>query len=478
MKKYILIAATVFFALYSCNDFLTLQPEYMINENTFYKTTSDYETALVGTYSTIQDLHNRSILYLTELTTDNTDIQWSSPTVSEMECDEMNLTSTNDFTYSTWNYCFTTISRCNNILSRIETANFDEAKKSQFKGESLFLRAYCYFYLVRIYGDLPLIEVAFRSPNEIAAFDMSRKPVSEIYTLIISDLKESATLLNSVTGLEKSRASAGSAKALLGKVYLTQKDYASAATSLKEVIDMNKYSLMPNYKTLFTNGNDNLAESIFEIKYIGGNVGEGNNFSTIFTPPRFDMAIFPGNMQGSGRIVPTTAIGDSYEKGDLRRAASIADSVKLISGKYAKNIYGLKFVDFTTGIQGDGSINFTSLRYADVLLMYAEALNETSKTNEAHTYINLIRTRAGLNSLTGLSKADFALAIEKERQLEFLLEGQRWFDLIRTGRAKTVLNKYFTDHNLRFSVTDDELLMPIPQRERDINPNLQQNPGY
>jgi len=478
MKKYLLIAATVFMSLYSCNDFMTLQPEYMINENTFYKTASDYETALVGAYSGLQGLHSNSLLYLGELTTDNAEIQWSSPEVSEMECDEMNMTATNGFAYSVWNSCFKIISRCNNIISRIENADVDESVKAQYKGESLFLRAYCYFYLVRLYGDLPLIEVAFRSPNEIAAFDMSRKPASEIYALIISDLKEAASLLNNVTGLPKSRASVGASKTLLGKVYLTQKEYALAVTSLKEVIDMNIYSLVSDYGNLFNGKNEGSKESIFEIEYLSGNVGEGNSFSTILTPPRFDMAIFPGNMQGSGRIVPTQYVENKYEQGDLRRSASIADSVKLINGKYAKNIYGLKFVDFTTGLQGDGGINFTSLRYADILLMYAEALNETGKTTEAHTYLNMIRSRAGLSSLSGLAKVDIMLQLEKERQLEFLCEGQRWFDLVRTGRAKTVINNYFSDRGLKFSVTDNELLMPIPQAEIDINPNLTQNTGY
>ncbi len=478
MKKYLILAVTLFFGVSSCNDFLTLQPDYLVNENSYYKTAADFETVLIGSYSELQVLHNNTILYLTELTTDNCNIQWSSPTVSEMECDEMNLTSTNSFVNSVWNSCLKTISRCNNVLSRIDDVTIDESRKSQYKGESLFLRAYCYFYLVRLFGDVPLIEVAFRSPNEIAAFDMSRKPASEVYNLIIRDLQSASTLLNGVTGLSKSRASVGAAKTLLGKVYLTQKNYAQAATTLKEVIDMNSYSLATNYKTLFTNNNDELPESIFEIKYLSGNVGEGNGFSTVFTPPLFNMAIFPGNMQGSGRIVPTKNIGDAYEPGDLRRAASISDSVKLTNGTYAKNIYGLKFVDFTTGLTGDGGINFTSLRYADVLLMYAEALNETSKTNEAQPFLSLVRLRAGLASLTGLSKAEVSVALEKERRVEFLCEGHRWFDLLRTGQTITVMNKYFQDHGLNFTVKETELLMPIPQSERDIDPNLKQNPGY
>src|SRR5690606_14288529 len=128
-------------------------------------------------------------------------------------------------------------------------------------------------------------------------------------------------------GMSKSRASVGAAKTLLGKVYLTRQQFDKAASVLKEVIDANTYTLDQNYGRLFTNGNDELPESVFEIKYLSGNVGEGNSFSSIFTPARFDMAMFPNNMQGSGRVLPTAEIAASYEPNDRRRSASIGDSV-------------------------------------------------------------------------------------------------------------------------------------------------------
>ncbi len=461
-----------------CSDFLQLQPEYEINENSFYKNANDFETALIGNYAGLQGLHNTSITYLGELTIDNAEIKWTSPTIAETEFDEMNPTPSNSFLGTIWTTCFATVSRSNNILARLEGADIAEGRKKQFRGEALFLRGYAYFYLVRIFGELPLVEVAFRSPNEIMAYDMSRKPVTEIYNLIESDLTEAASLLTGVSGLSKSRASAGAAKTLLGKAYLTQKKYQNAATLLKEIIDSNAYTLESSYEKLFTNGNDELPESIFEIKYLSGNVGEGNGFSAIFTPARFDMAIFPNNMQGSGRVLPTPEVAGAYEAGDKRRSASIGDSVRLVTGRYEKELYGLKFVDFTTGVQGDGGINYTSLRYADVLLMYAEAANETDQPSTAETYMNLVRARAGLAGLTGLTKEETRLALEKERQLEFLLEGHRWFDLVRTGRLQAVMNAYFTAKGLKFTVADHELVMPIPLREIDINPNLGQNKGY
>lgn len=477
MKKYSLILILLI-SLVSCKDFLVLQPEDQISSATFYQTAIDFNTAMVGAYSGLQTLHNGPVLYLGELTTDNLEIQWTSPTVSEYECDQANITSTNSFISSVWSTCFTAISRSNNILARIDNSSLDAAVKSQYKGEALFLRAYCYFYLVRFFGDVPIVKQTFSSPDEVAASDMTRKPAADVYALIIDDLQNSATNLANVSSLKKERASVGAAKALLGKVYLTRKDFAKSATVLKEVIDMNKYSLATSYKSLFTNGNTSLAESIFEIRYLSGNVGEGNDFSSYFTPFLFNMSIFPGNMTGSGRMVPTMDTYNAYEAGDLRKAASIGYPVTLSNGKTENATYGMKFVDFTTGVTGDGGVNFTSLRYADVLLMYAEALNETDKTTDAHTYLNMVRTRAGLTGLSGLSKGDFSLALEKERRMEFLYEGQRWFDLVRTGRAQTVLNKYFADKGLSFKVDAFELLMPIPQSEIDINPKLVQTTGY
>jgi hypothetical protein len=278
--------------------------------------------------------------------------------------------------------------------------------------------------------------------------------------------------------MPKGRASAGAAKTLLGKVYLTEKKYTDAATVLKEVIDLNTYSLVDDYGSLFDGSNERSSESIFEIEYLSGNLGEGNYLSSAFTPGLFGIAIFPNNMSGSGSMCPTRGLFNAYEEGDLRKAASMIDSVKMTNGTYQRTLCGLKFVDFSTGTGGDGGVNFTTLRYADVLLMYAEALNETSQTATAHDYLNLVRDRAGLDGLSGLSKDGFALALEKERRVEFCCEGHRWFDLVRTGRAQTVLNAYFVSTGFSYSIENHELLMPIPSDEIEIDPRLKQNPEY
>jgi len=171
-------------------------------------------------------------------------------------------------------------------------------------------------------------------------------------------------------------------------------------------------------------------------------------------------------------------MANAYENGDLRKNASVSDSVPMSDGSTVRMLYGKKFVDFTASNIADMNNNFTVLRYADVLLMYAEVLNETGKTADAQSYINIVRQRAGLSDISGLSKGQVSLALERERRVEFLYEGHRWFDLVRTGRALAVLNAYFAASGLSYSVEDYETLMPIPQREIDINPALEQNPGY
>lgn len=477
MKKYwYLMGLLVFFS--SCKKFLNLQPQFQLSTASFYETQGDFETAIVGAYSELQGLYSSSMIYLGELTTDNAYIHWTSPTTSEQELDQMLITPSNNFVGAAYSINFKIVNETNAILDEIEGASFQNSVKDIYKGEAEFLRGLAYFNLVRLFGEVPLVTVNFKSPSEIQDYDMTRKPVTQVYDQIISDLKQAIVHLQGGTNPGKSRASANAAKTLLGKVYLTIHKYPEALIELNEVIASNKYSLQHNYETLFTNNNDDLPESIFEVKYLSGNIGEGNSFSSLFTPASFNAAIFPNNMNGSGRILPTKDVINSYESGDRRRKATIMDSLKLLDGSYDKIPYGLKMVDFTVGIQGDGGINYIPLRYADVLLMYAEGLNETNKTIDAFPYINLVRERAGLGDLSGLSQEELRLAIEKERRVEFLEEGHRWFDLIRTGKAISVINDYYSNNGLSFSVTEYKLLMPIPLREINIDPNLKQNPGY
>ena len=478
MKRNIFICLIGAFTLLSCDDFLTLEPEYQISDQSFYKDKNDFEALIMGCYSGLQSLHNGPFQFIAELTTDNAYITVQSPGIHELECDEMNLTSSNSYINSYWSTSYRTIARCNNLINRADESKMTDQYKAQYKGEAYFIRAFCYFNLVRTFGEIPLVVVDFRNPEEAKAYDMTRRPVEEIDKQIEKDLSTAVELLSGVS-LNKGRGSVGAAKALLGRYYLTRKKYADVISVLKEVIESNQYTLVDDYEKLFTKDNDDLPESIFEIKFMSGNVGEGNSFAQNEVPTLYGgMSLFPGNQLGGGRLSPTTDIVNAYEEGDKRKDASVSDSIPMDDGTVYKMWYGKKFVDFTASVITDMDNNFTILRYADVLLMYAEALNESGNSVDAHSYLNMVRKRAGLNEKTNLSKEEFILAMEKERRVEFLHEGHRWYDLVRTGRAKTVLNQYFTNEGKGFTVEDYELLMPVPQRERDIDPNLSQNPGY
>lgn len=480
MKTLILCALILLVsALHSCKkDFLELNPSDRLNDGNFYQDESDFERALIGSYARIRPLfRTSSMLFAADLFTDNAEIQWSSPSVDEMQFDQNELNPGNGLVNALWTSSLFAIANCNVIINRIGDVSFDETAKNRIWGEAKFIRAFCYFYLVRLFGNVPLVTQEFGSPEDVSAADLTLKPSEAVYAFIIEDLQSAESLMPDEPVADKTRVSIGTVKTLLGKVYLTMHDYDQAAIKLKEVIDWNQYQLVDDYASLFSAGNNNLDESILEVQFLSGQT-LGNNFSAMFTPSITNMALFPGNLQGSGRITPTLDLMNAYEAGDERKAASVADSVDLIGGGKSYVRYGKKFVDWNAVDLSDGSVTFTILRYADVLLMYAEALNEQGNTPEALTYINQVRARVSLKDLEGLDQESCRTALEKERRLEFVDEGHRWFDLVRTGRAQEVLDAHFESLGLNFSVEDHELIFPIPQNEILLNPELVQNEGY
>lgn len=333
--------------------------------------------------------------------------------------------------------------------------------------------------MFNFFGDVSISTQEFSSPNQIAGYDFSRKPVEEVYGLILKDLTDAEKLFTNVDiPSNKGKISIGAVKTLLGKVYLTRKEYDLAASKLKDVIDMHVYSLESNFTSLFSEGNDDKGESILEIEFASGNQGEGHGFALHFYPNVINMDVFPGGIIGGGRCVPSKTLWNAYEDGDIRRDTELGNKLPMVDGTTTDYYFCKKFIDFSATTTSDGGVNFTLLRYADVLLMYAEVLNELNKTDEALSYINQVRKRAQVANLEGLSQGQLRLAIEKERQLELCFEGHRWFDLKRTGRLLEVINEDFENLGLAFSVEEYELLLPIPQGQIDTDPNLKQNSGY
>lgn len=459
----------------SCSDFLTLKPEYQMNELGFYQNESDFETAIVGLYSGLQN-YGQNLIWVNELATDNAVFQLANAETAVTGFDYLNLSATNPYVSTYWSNSYGMISRANGILNRL--SKFDFGSKPKMQGECKFIRALAYFQLVQLFGDVSITELEFSSPNQIADYDFSRKPVEQVYQLIIQDLTDAESLLTTDVPKNKGKVSIGAVKTLLGKVYLTRHEYEKSAEKLKEVIDMHVYSLEQDYGSLFSEGNDDKSESILEIEFASGNQGEGSNFAHHFYPNVVNMDVFIGGILGGGRCVPSKFLYDSYTEGDLRRDAALGNKLPMKDGTTSDYYFCKKFVDYSATTTSDCGVNFTLFRYADVLLMYAEALNESGKTNEALPYINQVRQRAGVEDLAGLSQDGLRSALERERQWEFCFEGHRWFDLMRTGRTLEVLNEDFKNRGLAFTVEAYKLFLPIPQGQIDIDPDLKQNPGY
>nr|WP_287937829.1 RagB/SusD family nutrient uptake outer membrane protein [Algoriphagus sp.] len=464
-------------------DFLDLAPISQQNGNNFYKTPEDMKNALTAVYGSLQygGQYYSSMHIIGELRSDNTEITNPAAGADQQAVDDFTNVPVTSISSNTWNAHYQGIQAANILIDKIQPIQMDAALKARYIGEAKFLRALMYFNLVRIYGDVPLVTAVINNPQEGYAY--GREAADKVYEQIIADLVEAEGALPfAYTGADIGRATKGAAMSLLGKVYLTRKQWTLAAEKLKQVIDaaaQTKYQLRPTYSGIFGAANENNTESIFEVQFKGGSNGEGSPFSNQFAPIGSGTAVVAvGNPLGQN--IPTNEMYQSYEAGDLRRDVSMATSY-ILSGREVKHNYILKYKS-TPAANLDSDINWIVLRYADVLLMYAEALNEVGyvANGPAFEFLNQIRTRAGLPALSSTNanpslritnQTEFRLAVEKERRSELAFEGHRWFDLVRTGRAIEVLaSKGMQAH---------QALFPIPQSQIDINPALMtQNPGY
>lgn len=478
MKIKLIISLIAVLSFSACQEkFLDLAPISATSTVTFFKTQADMITAINGAYATLQANGQYGDYYiLGEIPSDNTSPFLSGSVTDQDEFDKFYIRTTNPVLLARWTDGYRGIYRTNTVIDRIGSVTMSEAIKARITGEAKFLRALMYFNLVRVFGDVPLVLKEITDPSE--GYDYERTPISAVYSQIIKDLLEAQQALpDSYGSTDVGRATRGAAKALLGKVYLTNKQYAEAAAVLKEVIDSGIYDLLPTYAAVFNPANKNGRESIFSVQYKKGLVPrEGSSFGNRFAPENSGNAVI--QFGGGGNNRPTPDMELAYEPGDLRKNISMATSYNNAQGNKIDIYFVKKYLDAPI-ISGDSDDNWPVLRYADVLLMYAEVLNETGKTAEALPIINRIRRRGGLTDLSISSPVDMRLAVEQERRVELAFEGHRWFDLVRTGRALPVLQAKATAIGIITKLTADNLIWPIPQSQIDINPSkIKQNPGY
>jgi len=457
--------------LASCTkDFLDVVPVDRIPKDQFFKTEADLTSAVYGIYAAQRGLYinNELGLYnLEETRSDNTNQVYGLQT-EHRAVDNFTVQSGNTSITGTWASAYYTINLCNQVIDRGVEIDMDATTKAQLIGEALFIRANTYFQLVKDYGAIPLRvkeTVSLAGDN-----NMARTSVDSVYAQIIADLQLAGTTLpQNYSGSAVGRATSYAAYALLGKVELQKGDKAAAVEALRKVVFAGTpYSLLTNYADLWNPANKNSAESIFEIQFLPPL--DGSPLWNYFAPASLNV---PGGQNRS--VAPNTPnqdLIDDYEAGDTRLAASIGIDPD-------NRPYILKFKDPGVVVGNDASNDFPVLRYADALLLLAEALGESP---EAYSLINEVRDRANLGPIDASTPGTFMDKLMHERRVELAFECQRWHDLLRLPQAETInimnanLAAVFPGQNI--SIDAHSLLAPLPNTELGSNKLATQNPGY
>ena len=483
----ILAFAFIATGIYSCSDkFLDEVESYNIDSEGYFNSEDDYYMALIGAYDLLQASYVNVLLG--EIASDNTLCGGESATdvIGFQQIDDMTHTQVNNNLRDVWNWMFAGVNRANYILEFKDKIEFEG--KEVILGEASFLRAYYNFELLKWFGGIPLkVDQRFAPGDELS---IPRSTPAEVYALIESDLKYAVNNLEYVAP-QTGRVTKGAAEALLGKAYLYQNKFAEAATVLDNVINNGPYDLALDYATIFENDGENGVESVFEVQYTDaegagfgclqcseGNVAVGFNSIRNHTGPTYD--------SGYSFNVPTQATVEVFEEGDSRKEASILDidawavstGATFGVGYEHTGYYNRKYIarkgDLNTADQNlTNPNNYRSIRFADVLLMAAEANNRGNIDDaKALAYLNRVRERAFGDATHNVTAAGEALtaAIYHERRVELVGEGHRFFDLVRTGEAASSIEGF---------VAGKHELFPIPIEEIQFsNGNWAQNPNY
>jgi starch-binding outer membrane protein, SusD/RagB family len=477
MKKIVLLPLFVALLLASCESVLDLTPRDTLNYDNYYQSKEDAVAAVNAIYDVLGnvDLYNSSLWLIQDIASDDCDLRTNIDDPNLRQFDQYSLQSTNNNLQGVWKDSYNGILRANLAIERIPDIDMDKNQQDALLGEAKFLRALFYYNLVRMFGDVPLIT---KTSLVIDDYKVARSPKNLVYDTIVSDLSWASLHLPPVQ-VEKGRATKGAALAILANVYLTNNQWELAAARAKDVIDLNRYDLFTNFTDVFKVANYNGKESVFEVQFYDGDPNERSRIVISGLPSIF---AFPA---GVGLMLPTQDLLNTFETDDPRYKATFFSSYFYFGNNtFYPHIW--KYWDqgvYPPAQTTKASAHFYVMRYAEVFLIYAEALNEigSSPSTDAYYYLNRIRQRARgasttvLPDLSGLSKEEFRLAVWKERRCEFVNEGHRWFDLVRTGKLEANVSKAKPG---KAAPTSTNYVFPIPQRELDLNKNLKQNPEY
>lgn len=467
-------------------DFLDVDPPNQINSENFFNTPDDYDQALIGAYDLLAATYLNVILG--EIASDNTLCggENANDVPGWQEVDDMRHSAANDQLQNLWNWMYAGINRVNYIFEFEDKLDFEG--KDNILAQAAFLRAYYYFELVKWFGDVPMPIDQRVDFGSVRSFD--RVAASEVYAQMESDLNFAVANLGPQVE-QQGRVTSGAARALLGKILVYQEKYSAAASVLDQVINSGQYDLYEDYSTLFLQQAENNIESVFEVQYSNiqgagfgclqcseGNVAVGFSGVRGYNGPTYQ--------SGFSFNVPVQELVDAFDVADARFEPTILDIEAFAAAQasqgqevvYAEGFehtgyYNNKYLPRKGESFQDPNLtnatNYRAIRFSDVLLLAAEAHNETGNDTQALTYLNRVRSRAGLPAETATG-SELAEAIFTERRLELAGEGHRFFDLVRKGKAGEFIPGF---------VVGKHELFPIPLLEIELAGNIwEQNPGY
>jgi hypothetical protein len=499
MKKNILYnisLVVLLFSVFGCKKFLTKDLQGQYSASQFYQTTDQAIEAINAAYQPLNftSATNNPLWVFGDVASDDAvkgGNPGDQPDIGLI--DQFNINASNGIVNLEWINLYEGITRCNIVLAYVPAISMDTALRTRILGEAKFLRSWYYFMLVNIYGDVPVVLTPL-NPNQL---QIAQSPASQIYSTVIQPgLRDAINQLPpSYQGPDIGRVTSGAATALLAESYLYQQNWDSAMIYSLEVISSGRYSLMPIYRQDFDADHKNNPESVFEVQMLSGQVpATGNALNQWFAPAVDNGYYFDA---------PTQSFVDEFEKSDSgnfdpRLDYTIGrDSMPWFNGEtfsslwtptgYLTRKYQQPFSEIPINLKGDGSCNYLAIRYADVLLWYAESLNESGLTTQALVPLNQVRKRARESYLNDSTLAGFGsvpagllpdvvytdqpdvrAAIQHERRVEFGFEFHRYFDVIRWGA--TYANQVMSN-SPGFNYNNDKRF-PIPQFERDTDKAL------
>lgn len=470
--------------LVSCGDsFLEKKPLGKLTSANFFETEAHAFLATNALYEHMRswEVHVFSYIGMTDVVSDDADKGSIANDAAFLgEIDDFTFNASNVAPLTVWAGYYQGIFRANNAIENIPNIDMNTALRDRLVGECKFFRAYLYLNLVRWFGDLPLIT----NPLDPSEFSQQRVPAADVYAQIAQDLKDAiAVLPEKYPSADLGRVTKGGARGLLARAYLAQGDFVNTETYALEVINSGQYSLYPNYAKIFQLVGEQSSESVFEIGSTTGSINSSqyNQVQGVRGTPNL----------GWGFNRPSDNLVGSYEPGDPRRDATILypgevlpdgsaiieDNPDIVNERYNQKAW---VPPAPSGDNFEGQGNLRLIRYADVLLIAAEALNENGNPTQALVYLNMVRARARGTSTTALpdvtttDKNALRTRIWNERRSELAMEQIRWFDLLRQGRAEQVMQNVGKNF-----VSPKHLLFPIPQVEIDLSSGvLSQNQGY